>query len=73
MQQTYHWDKQDVFSSENSYLTFTLLLPNITGSCDKSFYPIFNRRFDDLETLLTTQETFVRWVIVRAFSAQSSV
>ena len=47
-----------------------------TGASDRSFYPIFNKRFDHLESLLTIhrpKKSFASWVTVRAFSDQSPV
>ena len=46
-----------------------------TGASDRSFYPIFNKKFDHLETLLTIHNpnSFVSWVTVRVFSAQSPI
>ena len=47
-----------------------------TEASDRRFYPNFNKTFDHLETLLAIhrpKKSFVTWVTVRAFSAQSQV
>ena len=57
-------------------LSITFTSTRSAGASDRSFYPIFNKKFDHLETLLTIrrpQESFVNWVTVRAFSTQSPV
>ena len=51
-------------------------MSNSTGASDRSFYPIFNKKFDHLETLhrpdnTQTQKSFVSWIVVQAFSAPS--
>ena len=36
-----------------SFIFIIIISSNSTGSSDRSFYPIFNKKFDYLETLLT--------------------
>ena len=56
------FDNFDFVQKENRYFYYG------TGASDRSFYPIFNKKFDHLETLLTIQipkKEFVSWVTLR--------
>ena len=61
----------------NEWVSFILIIitsSNNTGASDRSFYPIFNKKFDYLETLLTIlRPKKVHCVTVLVFSALSPV
>ena len=64
-----------MYSNKNFKTSLTLKNCSYsTGASDRSFYPFFTKRFDNLETLLTIpklEKRFVSWIPVRAFSVQS--